>query len=83
MCLSGAKSETARQLKDVLQLTNLTDDDILKMNDELIKTVNNDLGRDIIINTANKIYSDEMKKTKSIKRIDLRIKLIKKLTITY
>ena len=53
------------------------------MNDELIKTVNNDLGRDIIINTANKIYSDEMKKTKSIKRIDLRIKLIKKLTITY
>ncbi len=59
MCLSGARSETARQLKDVLQLTNLTDDDILKMNDELIKTVNNDLGRDIIINTANKIYSDD------------------------
>ena len=56
MCLSGAKSETAQQLKDVLNLNSLSNHDIIKMNNELIKTVNNDLGEEIIINTANKIY---------------------------
>jgi len=59
MCLIGAKLETAEQLKNVLHLNSLSNDDILKMNNELIKTVNTGLGADIIINTANKIYPNK------------------------
>lgn len=56
MCLTGARSETAQELKELLHLTNLRDEDILKMNNELIKNVNTGLGKHVIINTANKIY---------------------------
>jgi len=59
MCLIGAKQETAEQLKNLLHLNSLSHDDILKMNNELIKTVNTGLGTDIIISTANKIYPNK------------------------
>jgi len=52
----GAKSETAQQLKDLLNLTNLNNERILKMNDKLIQYVNTGLGQHVTINTANKIY---------------------------
>ncbi|RNA27829.1 squamous cell carcinoma antigen 2 [Brachionus plicatilis] len=55
MCYAGAKCETASQLKDLLSLTNLDDEKILSLNQELISSVNN-LSGDVVIKTANKLY---------------------------
>lgn len=59
MCLQGAKSETAQQLKDLLNLTNMTNEDILKLNSELTTCINTRLGKDVVLNTANKIYPNK------------------------
>ena len=56
MCYAGAKSETAQQLKELLHLQKLTDEDILKMNSELVTCINTRLGKDVALNTANKLY---------------------------
>lgn len=56
MCLTGAKFETAKQLKDLLHLTNMTDENVLKLNDELFTCLNTRLGKNVVLNTANKIY---------------------------
>lgn len=56
MCYAGAKNETAQQLKDLLSLSSLSDEQILELNQKYLTNVNNNLGSDVIINTANKIY---------------------------
>lgn len=56
MCFTGAKSETAQQLKDLLHLGNLSNEEILKMNNELVNCINTRLGKDVSLNTANKLY---------------------------
>jgi serpin B len=59
MCYAGAKSETAQQLKELLHLQKLTDEDILKMNSELVTCINTRLGKDVALNTANKLYPNK------------------------
>ena len=59
MCYTGAKSETANQLKELLNLTNMSNDDILKLNNELVTCINTRLGKDVVLSTANKIYPNK------------------------
>ena len=56
MCYAGAKNQTATQLKDLLSLSSLSDDQILQLNSELISNVNTSLGGNVTIKTANKLY---------------------------
>ena len=55
MCYVGAKNETAVQLKQLLNLEDLNDEQILDLNKTYISSLNN-LGNEISLNTANKIY---------------------------
>lgn len=55
MCYAGAKTETESQLRDLLSLSNLKNEQILKMNEELISSINS-LNGDVVIQTANKLY---------------------------
>ena len=56
MCYAGANSETASQLKDLLNLTDLHNDDIFKLIKELNNSINTELGEEVQISTANKLY---------------------------
>ncbi|CAF0726935.1 unnamed protein product [Brachionus calyciflorus] len=56
MCHAGAKTETAEQLKSLLSFSNLSNDEILSLNSSLISNVNSNLGENVTIKTANKIY---------------------------
>jgi serpin B len=56
MCLAGARHDTASQLKELLNVSHLDDNQILELNQSYLANVNNSLGKDIKINTANKIY---------------------------
>lgn len=58
MCYFGARNETAQQLKDVLELSNLSDAQILQLQQSLISNINENLGGEnqVVISTANKIY---------------------------
>lgn len=56
MCYVGAKNETAQQLKDLLHLSKLSDAQILDVNQKYLENINQSLGGNVIINTANKIY---------------------------
>lgn len=55
MCYFGAQNETATQLRKLLHLETLNDQEILELNKTYISHLN-DLGKDISLNTANKIY---------------------------
>ena len=55
MCYFGAENETASQLKKLLSLEDLNDEQILELNKTYISSLNN-LGNGIALNTANKIY---------------------------
>lgn len=59
MCYIGAKNETAAQLKSLLKFNNLSDDDILRFNSELMVSLNTQIGDQVTLNTANKIYPNE------------------------
>ena len=59
MCYFGAKDETARQLRELLCLSTLTDEQILQLNQMFISNINDQLGTDVVISTANKIYQQE------------------------
>ena len=59
MCFIGAKNETASQLKSLLKFNNLSDDDILRLNSELMVALNTQIGDQVTLNTANKIYPNE------------------------
>jgi serpin B len=59
MCYIGAKNETASQLKSLLNFSNFKDDDILRLNSELMDALNNQIGDQVTLNTANKIYPNE------------------------
>lgn len=56
MCYAGAKSETSAQLKKLLNLENLSDDDIMRLNQEILTSLNSSMGNEVTLNTANKIY---------------------------
>lgn len=56
MCYAGARNETAKQLKDLLHVSNLSDEQIMELNHKYLSNINQNLGSDVIINTANKIY---------------------------
>jgi serpin B len=56
MCHAGAKSDTASQLKDLLALSKLNDQEILDLSNKHLTNINSNLGSDITIKTANKIY---------------------------
>jgi serpin B len=56
MCLAGARNETSTQLKELLNVSHLTDEQILDLNQSYLENVNTSLGKDIKISTANKIY---------------------------
>jgi serpin B len=56
MCFTGSRSETNKQLKELLSLNDLKDNDIHELSQELLKHVNTQLGNDVMINVANKIY---------------------------
>ena len=65
MCHAGAKKETAKQLKDLLHLSSLSDSEIVELNTKYLENVNKNLGGEVVISTANKIYPNvgfEMKK---------------------
>ncbi|CAF0747772.1 unnamed protein product [Brachionus calyciflorus] len=55
MCLIGAKNETADQLKQLLGFSKLDNQEILKLNEELIQSINN-LNGNVTIKTANKLF---------------------------
>ena len=59
MCNAGARTETAKQLKELLNVSHLNDQQILELNHSYLNTVNNSLGQNIKINTANKIYPNQ------------------------
>lgn len=56
MCYAGAKNETAKQLKDLLHISSLSDEQIFELNQKYLSNINQNLGSDVTINTANKIY---------------------------
>ena len=55
MCLTGAKSDTAKQLKETLCLNQLSDDEVLNLFSEFSRELK-DLGFGALLKTANKIY---------------------------
>jgi serpin B len=57
MLYYGAKTETARQLKKLLGVTGLSDDDILKLTKDQILSLNyNDVRSGLAMNTADRIF---------------------------
>lgn len=56
MCYAGARNETAQQLKDLLHISKLSDAEILDLNSKYISNIQHNLGGDVTITTANKIY---------------------------
>lgn len=56
MCHTGARNETAAQLKTLLGLEKLTDEQILDLNNKYLTNVNSGFGQSVQISTANKIY---------------------------
>jgi serpin B len=57
MCLVGAKGETANELKAALSLDQYSDSQIHVLQGELIASLNN-LGSDVVLDTANKVFSN-------------------------
>jgi serpin B len=57
MCYVGARNETAKQLKSLLQMESMSDADVLKLQEQLLANVKN-LGSsgDVALTTANKLY---------------------------
>ena len=65
MCYTGAKTDTSKQLKELLNLKDLNDHEINELSKDLMNTVNKKLGSEVLINVCNKIYPNagfEMKK---------------------
>ena len=57
MLYYGAKTETARQIKKLLGVSGLSDEDILKLSQSQIMSLNyNDVNSGLAMNTANKIF---------------------------
>jgi len=56
MCYFGAKNETAQQLKEVLDLSNLSETEILDLNRKYLSNIKENLGENVDISTVNKIY---------------------------
>jgi serpin B len=59
MCYAGARSETASQLKDLLSVSHLSDSQIFELNRSLLSAVNNSLGNEVKISTANKLFPNK------------------------
>jgi serpin B len=57
MVLSGAANDTASELKTLLDLNNLSDEEILTMNNDYLTKLSNLNNGQVTIKTANKIYS--------------------------
>ena len=55
MCLAGAQNATANELKQFLNLKNLTENEILELNRNNLQALNN-TSQDIQLNIANKIF---------------------------
>ena len=55
MCFAGAKGETAKELKSLLNFENFTDEEVMSIKRNYIAHLNN-LNGEIALNTANKIY---------------------------
>lgn len=70
ICYFGARNETAKELKDALELSNLSDDEILKINEEYQNNLKGEVFKGFIsphkstIKLANKIYTKEGFETK-------------------
>lgn len=56
MCYAGAREETALQMRGLLNLDNLNDQQILELNEKFIENVNSSLNGDVSLKTANKLY---------------------------
>lgn len=57
MCYSGAKTETAKQLKELLCLTPIQNDtDLFNLHGEYLKNLNALNGQDVALHTANKLF---------------------------
>ena len=56
MCYTGAKADTSKQLKKLLNLNGLNDQDINEQIKDLLNNVNSKLGSDVLISVCNKIY---------------------------
>jgi serpin B len=56
MCQAGAKNKTSDELKDLLGLSELSDQEILQLNSKHLDTVNSKLGGDVTLKSANKLY---------------------------
>jgi serine protease inhibitor len=65
ICYFGAKNETAKQIKEALDLSHLTDEEILKINEEYDKKIKGGIDREFVnpnkstIKLANKLYTKE------------------------
>ena len=55
MCFAGAKGETAKELKSLLNFDNFTDEEVMNIKRDYITHLNN-LNGEIALHTANKIY---------------------------
>ena len=56
MCFTGSRNETNEQLKDLLGLNGLKDEDIYELSKQLLHTVKSELGKSVVIEVVNKIY---------------------------
>ena len=56
MCYVGARANTSKQLKELLNFESLNDHEILKLSEDLLNIVNTKLGTDVRLNVCNKIY---------------------------
>lgn len=63
LCLAGARNNTEVQLKKLFNFTNLSNEQIHKMNQELHKDLKS-LGGSVSLNIANKIYQSNSNKVK-------------------
>lgn len=60
MCYFASRTETAKQLRELLGIGDLNDDDILKLNKEQVIDLNvNDDSQGLSLNTANKIFVND------------------------
>ena len=57
MALTGANGVTAQELKYVLDLSNVKDDQLLEMNRNYFKTLSDLNNQNLLLSTANRIYS--------------------------
>lgn len=55
MCYMGSRNDTARELKKLLCISNLTDEQIESMNRSFVNFLTSELGTDTLVQTANKL----------------------------